>query len=92
MKAMAGVLAPIKVYVNPAPSAFSGSDVVGLGLLGVPQITVHTDASRYFDIHHSADDTLDKVDPKSLDQNVATWAALIYAAAESDIDFRAAGK
>jgi Zn-dependent M28 family amino/carboxypeptidase len=92
MQAMVGVLAPLKIYVNPAASSISGADVAGLGILGVPQITVHTDASRYFDIHHSADDTLDKVDPKGLDQNAAAWAALIYAAAESDTDFRAAGK
>ncbi len=92
MQAMGGVLAPLKIYVNPAPSSISGADVAGLGMLGVPQVTVHTDASRYFDIHHSADDTLDKVDPKGLDQNVAAWAALIYAAAESGADFRALGK
>jgi hypothetical protein len=55
-------------------------------------IDLHPDATRYFDIHHSADDTLDKNDPKALDQSVAAWAALIYAAAESDIDFRAAAK
>ena len=30
----------------------------------------------YFDIHHTANDTLDKVDREQLDQNVAAWAAL----------------
>jgi Zn-dependent M28 family amino/carboxypeptidase len=92
MRAMAGVLAPAKVYVGFAPATNSGSDVEGLHLLGVPVIDLHPDASRYFDIHHSADDTLDKIDPKALDQSTAAWAALIYAAAESDIDFRAAAK
>jgi len=92
MRAMAGVLAPIKVFVEPTPAAFSGSDVEGLQALGVPVINLHPDATRYFDIHHSADDTLDKADPKALDQSAAAWAALIYAAAESDIDFRAAAK
>jgi hypothetical protein len=92
MHALGGVLAPLKVYVNPAPATISGADVAGLALLGVPSVDVHPDATRYFDIHHSADDTLDKIDPKGLDQEVATWAAVLYAAAESDIDFRAAGK
>ena len=92
MRAMAGVLAPLKIFVEPAPAAFSGSDVEGLEALGVPVINLHPDATRYFDIHHSADDTLDKNDPKALDQSVAAWAALIYAAAESDIDFRQAAK
>ena len=92
MRAMAGVLAPLKVFVDPAPATNSGSDVVGLQLLGVPVIDLHPDATRYFDIHHSSDDTLDKNDPKALDQSVAAWAALIYTAAECDIDFRQAAK
>ncbi|MDR3513840.1 MAG: M28 family peptidase [Caulobacteraceae bacterium] len=92
MKAMSGVLAPLKVYVGFTPATNSGSDVEGLQILGVPVIDLHPDATRYFDIHHSADDTLDKVDPKALDQSTAAWAALIYAAAESDIDFRAIAK
>jgi hypothetical protein len=47
------------------------------------------DASRYFDLHHSADDTLDKIDPKQLAQATAAWAAFLHAAADSDVDFRA---
>jgi hypothetical protein len=35
-------------------------------------------------------DTLDKVDPKALNQAVAAWAAVIYAAADSDAGFRVA--
>ena len=45
--------------------------------------------TRYFDVHHTPDDTLDKVDRKQLDQNVAAWASFIYLVADSDIDFRA---
>jgi Zn-dependent M28 family amino/carboxypeptidase len=92
MRAMSGVLAPVKAYVGITPAANSGADVEGLELLGVPVISLHPDATGYFDIHHSADDTLDKIDPKALDQSVAAWAALVYAAAESDVDFRAAAK
>ena len=46
------------------------------------------DATRYFDLHHSADDTLDKIDPKELAQNVAVWAAFLYTVADSDVSFR----
>jgi hypothetical protein len=42
----------------------------------------------YFDIHHTPDDTLDKVDRAQLDQNVAAWAALVWLVADSDVDFR----
>jgi carboxypeptidase Q len=56
---------------------------------GVPAFTLSQDASRYFEIHHTPDDTLDKVDRLQLDQNVAAWAALVWLAADSDVDFRA---
>jgi hypothetical protein len=46
------------------------------------------DGMTYFDIHHTPDDTLDKVDRAQLDQNVAAWAALAWLAADSDVDFR----
>jgi Zn-dependent M28 family amino/carboxypeptidase len=90
MQGLAGVLAPIRIFVDREPAMHSGSDVEGLARLGVPMLAIKQDARRYFDFHHSADDTLDKVDPKGLDQNVAAWAAAVYAAAESDADFRAA--
>ena len=47
------------------------------------------DGSRYFDLHHTADDTLDKIDPAQLSQNVAAWTALVWLIADSDVDFRA---
>ena len=42
----------------------------------------------YFDTHHTADDTLDKIDPKQLGQAVAVWSAFTYLAASSGVDFR----
>ena len=70
------------------PADEGGSDVEGLKAAGVPVIDFDQDASRYFDLHHSADDTLDKVDPKKLAQNVAVWAAFLRVTANSDVDFR----
>jgi Zn-dependent M28 family amino/carboxypeptidase len=55
----------------------------------VPSIGLSQDASRYFDYHHTADDTLNKVRPDELAQNVAAWASFLYLVADSDIDFRA---
>ena len=45
------------------------------------------DGSDYFDLHHNADDTLDKIDPAALAQNVAAYAVFAYLAAEADGDF-----
>jgi hypothetical protein len=58
---------------------------------GVPAFLLLQDGNRYFDLHHSADDTLDKIDRTQLDQNVAAWVSLVYLAAQSDVDFRAMG-
>ncbi|MEN9782850.1 MAG: hypothetical protein RJA24_193, partial [Pseudomonadota bacterium] len=46
------------------------------------------DMTRYFDVHHTLDDTLDKVDRKQLDQNVAAWTAAIWLAATDDRPLR----
>jgi hypothetical protein len=85
----AATVAPIGVMVSRDPSQGSGDDTVDLVRAGVPAFAVSQDASRYFDWHHSSEDTLDKVDRDQLNQAVATWAAFTYIAANSDIDFRA---
>ncbi|CAN1545563.1 Iap Predicted aminopeptidases [Caulobacteraceae bacterium] len=82
------VLAPLSIFVSRDPAPFGGADLEGLQKAGVPVFTLRQDASRYFDLHHSADDTLDKVDPVQLNQNVAAWTALLYMLADSDADFR----
>ncbi len=68
--------------------AFGGPDVSPLSAAGVPVIDLYQDGLDYFDLHHTPDDTLDKVDPKAVQQNVAAWAATIYLASEMDGGFR----
>lgn len=69
--------------------AFAGTDVGDLRKAGTPVVGLRQNGWEYFDIHHTPDDTLDKVDPADLAQNVAAWAAVIYLASEMDGDFRA---
>jgi len=88
LKPLARLLAPLKVLVSRDAPEHAGSDVEGLQKAGVPVFSLDQDASRYFDIHHSADDTLAVVDRAQLNQNVAAWAALVYLIADSDVDFR----
>jgi carboxypeptidase Q len=59
-----------------------GADIGPLGAYHVPFVGVQQDVSRYFDYHHSAADTLDKIRPTELAQTAAavTWVA--YALAE----------
>jgi hypothetical protein len=54
----------------------------------VPMVSLRQDGLDHFDNHHTADDTLDKIDPKQLDQAVAVWSAFTYLAAASGVDFR----
>jgi carboxypeptidase Q len=82
------VLTPVGVLLNLHPREDAGTDIEPSVQAGVPAFTLFQDATRYFDIHHTADDTLDKVDRTQLDQNVAAWAALVWLAADSDVSFR----
>jgi len=58
-----------------------GADISRLVLAGVPLFTVRQDASRYFDWHHTANDTFDKIEPESLDRVTAAVAVFAYVAA-----------
>ena len=51
-------------------------------------LVLNQDATRYFDYHHSADDTLTIVDPQQLKQNVAAWVATLSIIAGSTANFR----
>lgn len=54
---------------------------------GYAQASLEQDASKYFDYHHSANDTLDKIDPADLRQNVAAWTALVWFASQAGVTF-----
>jgi len=40
-------------------------------------VDLQQDGTRYFDLHHTPDDTLDKIDPAQLRQNVAVWTQVV---------------
>jgi carboxypeptidase Q len=63
--------------------AAEGSDLTPLSSARVPLVAVVQDATHYFDIHHSAADTLDKVDPEAFSTTSAAAAWLTYALADS---------
>jgi carboxypeptidase Q len=88
-KTLTRVLAPIAVVPSSEPPGEGGADVGPLEALGVPVFLLDQDGMKYFDLHHTANDTLDKIDPRALSQNVAAWTSLVWLAADSDVDFRA---
>ena len=64
-----------------APEA--GEDIAGLTAKGVPSFAPVQDSRFYFNYHHTAADTFDKIDPKHLNENAAVMAVLAYALADS---------
>jgi carboxypeptidase Q len=76
VRRIAEVLAPLGIEPGPTDRA-GGSDIGPLCELGVSTIELRQDATRYFSLHHTADDTLDQVDPEALRQNVAAWTAML---------------
>lgn len=67
--------------------ARGGSDLGPLRALGVPILDLSQDATNYFDVHHTVNDTLAKVDAKTLNQVVAAYAVAAYMAASKTGDF-----
>mgnify|MGYP001813123537 FL=1 len=90
-RAMQQMLEPLGI----APGhnlAGGGPDISMLPELGVPVVSPRQSGWDYFDLHHTPDDTFDKIEHSKLNQNVAAYAAFAYLAAEMDWDFRQSAK
>jgi carboxypeptidase Q len=82
----ARVLEPWKAHkVIPG---FPGEDVLKLKPAGVPLLGLMVDMSHYFDVHHSAADTLEKIDPQNLRRNVAALATMAFVVADQPARWR----
>lgn len=57
---------------------YGGADINPLEDQGPALIGLMPDSQRYFDYHHTADDTFDKVNKRELELGAASMAALIY--------------
>lgn len=83
--AIAELLAP--VGATEVRAGFSGADLIPLVAAKVPGVGHWVEGDRYFDIHHTAADTIDKVDPDELADNVAAVAVFAYVAADMPARF-----
>ncbi len=88
---IASALAPLGVKHTPG-SGGPGPDLIPFAEQGLAWASLEQDGSDYFDLHHTPDDTLDKIDPKALAQNAAVYAVFAYLAAEAEGDFGSAAK
>lgn len=73
---LAAALAPLGITKDDKGEA-DGTDVEPTIAAGAPWISLNQDGTRYFDWHHTPDDSLDKIDPAQLRQNVAAWTAAL---------------
>lgn len=83
---IAEVLAPLGIELA-ADKGGPGPDISPLAAIGGAWGWLAQDGSDYFHLHHTADDTLDKIDPAALAQNVAAYTVFAWLAAQAEGDF-----
>ncbi|MGK0304995.1 MAG: carboxypeptidase Q [Gammaproteobacteria bacterium] len=78
---MAGLMGKLGVS-RRSGNTTGGPDMIPLSALGVPALNLMQDGTDYFDLHHTPDDTFDKVNPEHMRQNLAVWTVFAFIAAE----------
>ena len=80
-------LAPFKL-VRGGNDARGGADLEGLAKLGMAILEPGLDGTNYFDVHHTANDTLSQVDPAALRQSVAAYGVSVWLGAQYAGDWK----
>lgn len=75
-------LAPLGIVRGPGVAG-DGTDIGPTLRLGVAGIDLNQSGQQYFDTHHTPDDTIDRIDPQALRQNVAAWTAMLAVVANA---------
>ncbi|MFC5594360.1 M28 family peptidase [Lysobacter niastensis] len=83
---IAQALAPLGIEYTPGKGG-AGPDIGPFAEKGLAWARLAQDGTDYFDLHHTPDDTFDKIDPQALAQNVAAYAVFAYLAASAEGDF-----
>jgi carboxypeptidase Q len=81
-------LAPLGIGLSNDNNAKAQSDMGVMSAAGMPSMNFSPDGSKYFDYHHTENDTLDKINPEDLKQATAVYTMFAYFAAQSGVDFR----
>lgn len=79
-------LAPLGIEHAPGDGG-PGPDISPFARDGLAWASLHQDGTDYFDLHHTPDDTFDKIDPEALAQNVAAYVVFAYLTASAEGDF-----
>lgn len=81
-------LAPLGIAAS-AEAAGGGPDFGPIARTGVSAIDLQQDGTRYFDLHHTPNDTFDKIDPAQFRQNVEAWSIMLDMVANAPEDLLA---
>jgi len=73
---------------NAEQATNGGPDIGPLHQEGVPVMRFQQNGIDYFDLHHTPDDTFDKINPEDMAENVAAFAIMAWIAANTDVTFR----
>ena len=83
---IARLVAPLGIAPGSNMVASSGPDLTPMVESGMPSFRFVQDGRDYFDLHHTPDDTLDKVSAENLDQSVAAYVVFTWLSANSDLN------
>lgn len=73
---LGAALSPLGI-IRGTGKAGDGADVGPTIAQGAGAVDLNQSGERYFDIHHTPDDTLERIDPEQMRQNVAAWTAML---------------
>ncbi|SIP86465.1 Zn-dependent amino-or carboxypeptidase, M28 family [Chryseobacterium sp. RU37D] len=76
IQSWAGLFLPYSIY--DFHNTYSGTDLYPLHDMGVPTAELVPDSQRYFDIHHTEEDTFDKVNRRELLLGAVAMTQIIY--------------
>lgn len=83
---ISALLKPLGIEYSNNKSS-SGADLIPMRHAGMAVFNLRQDGTKYFDYHHTANDTLDKIDRDDLAQNLAAWIVVTAMAANTNQDF-----
>ena len=81
-------LEPLGVKAGRAKSR-GGPDIAPMSNVGVPVVGLDMFTGDYFDLHHTANDTIDKIVPERINQSAAVYVTFAYLASELGGYYRA---
>jgi hypothetical protein len=87
IEAMAPLLAPLQVALGDNQGSPGPDAAVLMRRNRWSAIELSQDGTDYFDVHHTDNDTLERIDPAALRQNAAAWSVVTWLAAQSAMGF-----